>query len=120
MYTIAKTFRFEGAHSLPSLPTSHKCYNLHGHSYSVTLYLRSEKLDQHGFIKDYGELVEFKQLIERDFDHKFVNETLAPIQTSAENLAKYFHGQACRYYPGLVWKVRVSESTSSWAEFESV
>ena len=32
---VFKTFTFEAAHSLPNVPTNHKCARLHGHSFRV-------------------------------------------------------------------------------------
>lgn len=116
MYRIAKTFRFEAAHSLPSLPPQHKCHNLHGHSYVVTIELQSETLDEHGFILDYGDLRDFAQLVSW-LDHSNLNDKL-PCATSAENLARWLFDCAAVYYGGLVSAVEVSESTSSWARYE--
>jgi 6-pyruvoyltetrahydropterin/6-carboxytetrahydropterin synthase len=32
---LTKDFRFEAAHTLPSLPEDHKCRRMHGHSFKV-------------------------------------------------------------------------------------
>ena len=33
--TVVQKFQIEAAHRLPNLPSDHKCYRLHGHSYLV-------------------------------------------------------------------------------------
>ena len=35
---IYKEFTFDSAHKLPNVPDGHKCKNLHGHTYKLTVY----------------------------------------------------------------------------------
>ncbi|MCH9822319.1 MAG: 6-carboxytetrahydropterin synthase, partial [Bacteroidetes bacterium] len=35
---IYKQFTFDSAHQLPNVPEGHKCKNLHGHTYHLTVY----------------------------------------------------------------------------------
>ena len=39
---IIKDFRFEAAHTLPSLPADHKCRQMHGHSFKVEIHVEGE------------------------------------------------------------------------------
>ena len=39
---IFKDFAFEAAHKLPLVPETHKCSNLHGHSFKVRLYIEGK------------------------------------------------------------------------------
>ncbi|MGE3705712.1 MAG: 6-pyruvoyl tetrahydropterin synthase family protein [Vicinamibacterales bacterium] len=112
-FTIAKRFRFEAAHSLPSLPEGHKCRRVHGHSYSVWLELSGE-VDEHGFVRDYGELGTAADLIIRALDHRDLNEFIDP--SSAEVLARWLYVQFQPICPELV-AVRVSETETTWAEY---
>lgn len=115
MFEIAKTFRFEAAHSLPSLPEGHKCRRQHGHSYGVTLILQARELDRHGFVRDYGELSEFRTWLAETCDHRDLNEiVMGP--TSAEVLAGWFFEVAHAWYADVV-AVRVSETESTYAEY---
>lgn len=115
MFEIAKTFRFEAAHSLPSLPESHKCRRSHGHSYRVTLILRARDLDEHGFVRDYGDLAEFREYVDATLDHRDLNTVLS-VPTSAELLALWCFEVAHAWYPELV-AVRVRETGSTYAEY---
>ncbi|MGB0390019.1 MAG: 6-pyruvoyl trahydropterin synthase family protein, partial [Salibacteraceae bacterium] len=36
---IYKHFSFDSAHELPNVPEGHKCKNLHGHTYHLTVFL---------------------------------------------------------------------------------
>lgn len=76
MYSITKRFYFSASHQLDSLPDGHKCKRLHGHNYTVTLEFRSETLDEHGFIRDYGSLDGFAEWLRVTLDHRHLNDVL--------------------------------------------
>lgn len=71
-FTITKDFVFHASHILHGLPENHKCSNLHGHEYKVTLYLIGNHLDERGFLLDFGELGEFKRWLDGTFDHAHI------------------------------------------------
>lgn len=104
MYTIGKTFSFAAAHSLPSLPTSHKCHNLHGHNYLVSVELQSDTLDDDGFVRDYADLRKAWEIIEAMIDHHDLNEVF-DFATTAENLAAHLYAT----FHGLLLEDNVSE-----------
>jgi 6-pyruvoyltetrahydropterin/6-carboxytetrahydropterin synthase len=115
MYTITKLFPFEASHSLAGLPDTHPCSRMHGHSYLVELELKSETLNEVGFVRDYRELDIFKRLIDDKFDHRTLNEIVS-FNPSAENLSFFFYQIAKRLAPEVV-AVRVSETQKTWAEY---
>lgn len=90
MYTIGKQFSFASAHQLHGLPKGHKCGRLHGHNYTVDVIIQSQALDETGFVIDYGELSFVKDFIDKEIDHKNLND-IFDFQTTAENLAQYFY-----------------------------
>ena len=89
MFTITKEFLFDAAHHLPLMPEGHKCKRHHGHSYRVIMELQSEKLDDFGFVLDYGELAPIKEYIDSTLDHRDLVEVFGAVgnTTSAERLA---------------------------------
>lgn len=88
-WTVEKEFRFEASHSLPQLPTNHKCNRLHGHSYRVVLVIGTDQLDERGFAGvDYAELDEFSKYLNDKFDHRNLNDVVGAENTTAERLAK--------------------------------
>jgi 6-pyruvoyltetrahydropterin/6-carboxytetrahydropterin synthase len=111
MFRIGKTVVFAAAHHLPQLPATHKCHNPHGHNYEVYVEVESEKLDENGFVLDYGAI---KDIIMR-FDHKDLNEELDFFPT-AEQLAQYFYATFAEHGFTLP-VVRVKETDDSFAEF---
>lgn len=123
MYIIKKEFQFEAAHKLVGLPEGHKCGQLHGHSYKVIVELASSKLDEHGFVKDYGELKPIKDWIDYELDHKYLNDVLNPGESedcpmysnpTAENLARYIYDIFIIFCPQLIAvTVKETEKTSA-------
>lgn len=115
MYTISKMFEFSAAHQLFGLPQGHKCGNLHGHNYIIKVVLKSEELNEHGFVVDYGDLAPIKRYIDENLDHKNLNDVLG-FQTSAENIAKFLYSKFKEMFPQLT-EVHVSETAKTWAVY---
>lgn len=117
MYKISKEFAFSAAHSLFGLPDEHPCSRLHGHNYVVTVHLKSDKLNPHGFVRDYNELNFVKEYIDKKLDHRNLNEILAPLNSSAENIAKLLFDT---FKPQLseLYAVEVSETPKTSAIYE--
>ena len=47
---VIKDFRFEAAHTLPSLPDDHKCRQMHGHSFKVEIHIEGEVNPEIGWV----------------------------------------------------------------------
>ena len=90
MYTISKQFSFSASHVLDHLPDDHPCARIHGHNYLVTIHLKSETLDQYGFVKDYKSLNFVKRLIDEMMDHQHLNDRMSAPPTS-ENIARFLY-----------------------------
>ncbi|TQF05548.1 6-carboxytetrahydropterin synthase [Kitasatospora acidiphila] len=121
-HRIGKRFRFEAAHYLPGLPDGHQCARLHGHSYEVEFVLTADRLSGPGFVTDFGDLAPVKMMIDSALDHRVLNEALPELVPTSENLAAYLAGWFVEHVepglPGRLTAVRVSETASSWAQFE--
>lgn len=122
-HRISKRFAFEAAHFLVGLPEGHQCSRMHGHSYQVEFVLTADELTGPGFVTDFGELAPVKRFIDGTLDHQVLNEVL-PVVPTSENLAAYlaewFVETVQPGIPGRLEMVRVSETASSFAEFEVV
>jgi 6-pyruvoyltetrahydropterin/6-carboxytetrahydropterin synthase len=116
MYTIRKDFTFDAAHQLHGLAEGHKCGNLHGHTYTVTIELKRANLDENSFVRDYGELKEIKNWIDSMLDHKNLNDVFS-CQTSAENIAREIFNRWRRDFPDMV-AVEVKETPKTSARYE--
>jgi len=117
MYSISKQFSFSAAHSLRELSPEHPCTRLHGHNYVVTVHLKSEQLNETGFVCDYKELEKIKEYIDTHFDHQNLNDLMFPLNPSAENLAKMLYDIFKPVFPQL-YAVEVSETPKTSALYE--
>lgn len=121
MYTITKEFSFCASHKLKGLPNTHPCSNLHGHNYIIKVELKSDKLDDTGFILDYRSLDVIKNWLNNTVDHKNLNDVL-PFNPTAENMAYYFFGRFKMLLglekQNLLFAVEVSETPKTNARFQ--
>ena len=125
MWTICKRVTFEAKHRLFLIDKTDeenkkifgKCFQDHGHSYKLYIYLRTDKL-VNGMVRNFTEVKEiFKQYIEPDFDHnKPIEEILNELST-AENISKFLYYKFKQYIPE-VFKIRVWETEMGYAEYE--
>lgn len=90
MYKITKEFAFSASHQLNGLPETHPCSRMHGHNYIIRVELKSETLNDVGFVVDYRALDDIKKFIDDVLDHQHLNDVL-PFNPTAENMAKYFY-----------------------------
>ncbi|WP_367716387.1 6-carboxytetrahydropterin synthase QueD [Nitratireductor sp. GISD-1A_MAKvit] len=116
MYRVSKEFHFSASHRLANLPDDHPCARLHGHNYIVVVELAGERLDNHGFVRDYRELKPLKDHIDDTLDHRHLNEVFGHDGVTAEFLAKALFDW-CRTRWSEVTAVRVSETPKTWAEY---
>lgn len=119
---VSKEFTFDAAHHLHCYEG--KCKNLHGHTYKVVLGV-SGFVDERGLMIDFGDLKAiWKKEIEIFLDHRYLNETLPPMNTTAENmvvwiyekLAASLNNQQNQYLGARVEFVRLYETPTSYAE----
>lgn len=115
MYIITKEFHFSASHILGGLPDGHPCGRMHGHNYIVKVELQAYRLDEKGFVIDYGDLSPLKHYIDRELDHRHLNDILR-VNPSAENLAKHLFDFCADIWPqtSAVW---VSETPKTWAVY---
>lgn len=118
MLRIGKQFHFSASHVLDRLPSWHQCARMHGHNYLVELELtgRREQLGEVGFVRDFGDLDDFKRWLDETLDHRHLNEVLDGWHPSAENLAMWIYDRWADRLPELT-AVVVRETPGSWAEY---
>ena len=112
MMEIYKEFTFEAAHLLPNVPEGHKCRRLHGHSYSVKIFVQGEIGDDSGWIMDFGDIkVAFKPIHDQ-LDHQYLNEIEGLENPTSEMIARWIW---TRLKPGLpqLSRLEISETCTS-------
>ncbi|MCY0935978.1 6-pyruvoyl trahydropterin synthase family protein [Streptomyces sp. H34-S4] len=113
---FAASAAFDATHRLEGLAADHQCTRLHGHSYLVTIpaegaaYPRSANMPR--ILAHY---------VTGSFHGQVLNDVL-PVNPTCELLAEHFarwlEGRTITPGNGRTMRVRVSETESSWAEFE--
>lgn len=77
-YTVSIKVSFCYGHRIVGHPG--KCANLHGHTGTVEVLVRSSKLDELGMVTDFSPLkTRIKEYIDTAYDHKMVLEHTDPI-----------------------------------------
>ncbi len=102
---------FSAAHYLPDY--GGKCEALHGHNYTVELFILASDLAKNGLAHDFAEIR--ARLREIMPDHKLLNDLIE--KPSAENIARYIYEKLVLFYPGLI-KVVVWENGRQGAEYQ--
>lgn len=118
---VSKEFTFDAAHHLHCYEG--KCKNLHGHTYKVVFGI-SGFTDERGLMIDFGDIKEiWKEKIEIHLDHRYLNETLPLMNTTAENIVVWIYEKMAEalletpHYKGArVEFVRLYETPTSYAE----
>lgn len=116
MYKISKQFAFSASHILEGLTNEHPCARLHGHNYLVTVHLKSNEVNEIGFVQDYRELSIIKEYIDNNLDHRHLNDII-PMNPTAENLACYLYNIFKNKIP-LLYAIEVSETPKTSAIYE--
>lgn len=121
---ISKEFTFDAAHHLHDYEG--KCKNLHGHTYKVIFGI-SGLMDNRGIMMDFTDLKEiWKTEIEIFLDHRYLNETLPLMNTTAENMVGWIYEKMKdalnkeerqqQFNGARVEFVRLYETATSYAE----
>ncbi|MGH3916114.1 MAG: 6-pyruvoyl trahydropterin synthase family protein [Pseudonocardiaceae bacterium] len=120
-FTISKAFDFSASHELRLLSEMHKCTRNHGHNYVVTLTLTADRLNEYGFVTDFGDLAPFGDYLKATFDHRLINDQVDFHPTSellAFHFGRWFIDNLEPHIHGRLVSVRVSETLTSSALWE--
>ena len=116
---VSKEFTFDAAHHL--FHYEGKCKSLHGHTYRLQIAI-SGMLDERGMVFDFADLKTiYKEHLEPHLDHRYLNESLPYMNTTAENMVywiyKTFEANLSQIRGLRMESVRLYETPSSYAEF---
>jgi 6-pyruvoyltetrahydropterin/6-carboxytetrahydropterin synthase len=120
MFELKIVTQFAAAHHLRNFKG--KCEQLHGHNWSVEVFVRAQQLDSSGLVKDFGEIKDHTHRILSDLDHKYLNE-LTPFleeNPSSEHIARYLFnrlGDLLNDERVCISRVAVWESDTSCATY---
>ena len=108
MYYVRKTMEVSAAHKL-ELDYESPCTNTHGHNWKITVFCKSDEVNQNGMVIDFKEI---KKSVHAAMDHKYLNDVF-DFNPTAENIAKWIVDSIpCCY------RAEVEESSNNWAAYE--
>jgi 6-pyruvoyltetrahydropterin/6-carboxytetrahydropterin synthase len=113
VYEQSYEFTFEAAHDLAEAVKGegdHPYARIHGHSFVVTLTLRSKTLAAEGWIMDFARLREVCERLRARLDHRLLNTIAGLERPTLENTAAYIFREAAREAPAL-FRVEISRPT---------
>ncbi len=121
MFTLCVKDSFAAAHRL--IGYKGKCEELHGHNFTVEIFISGESLGDDGMLIDFQTIKRHLANILDVLDHKYINEIpfFAERASSAEYIAMYIFSEMERCMEGervSVRKVRVWESERAYASYE--
>ncbi|MGB5301780.1 MAG: 6-carboxytetrahydropterin synthase QueD [Gemmatimonadota bacterium] len=114
---IWKEFSFDAAHLLPNVPEGHKCRRLHGHTYTVRVFVRGEPDENVGWIIDFADIKEAFDPIRERLDHYYLNEIEGLENPTAEMLARWIWQRLAPRLDGLS-RIEIQETCTSGCTYE--
>ena len=120
MYELDITREFSAAHVLKGYDGL--CSNLHGHNWTVQVFIRAGQLDDIGIAADFTIIKRVLTDILSLFDHKYLNDLpeFQSINPTSENIARIIFEKLAPAVtkPGIkLDRVRVCESPTSGATY---
>lgn len=103
---VSKEFTFDSAHHLHCYEG--KCQHLHGHTYRLQVIM-SGIPDERGIVIDFADMkrIARERVIDR-LDHRYLNEALPPMNTTAENMVVWIFEQIRQGLDSEGWSPRVT------------
>ena len=98
---IGYEFGFDAAHRFNAVPRGHKYRGVHGHSFRVEVALRGSPRPPHGFVADLEKIERACRALQRQLDHKLLNNIKYLQNPSLENLALWIWSRLASTFPGL-------------------
>ena len=98
---LAKDFEFESAQSLPNFPEGHKCRQLHGHSFKVTISVRGEVDEATGILYDHARISAAMAPLLEQLDHGHLNAIAGLENPTIELMCRWLWERLQPSVPGL-------------------
>tara|TARA_B100001013_G_scaffold334836_1_gene252802 strand:+ start:766 stop:1137 length:372 start_codon:yes stop_codon:yes gene_type:complete len=109
---VYKKFNVESARSLPNVPETHPCYQLHGHSFKIIISVKGQ-LDKHtGFVTDFQEIENAFNPIKKILDHSFLNKIEGLGNPTSENICIWIWDKIESSIPNIC-EIEIKETDST-------
>jgi len=116
---IFKQFTFDSAHFLPNVPETHKCRQVHGHTYKLTVFVDGKPAAGTGWVMDFSELKQAVCEVLDEVDHKMLNNVPGLDNPTCELLAVWLWNKIKPSVTQLC-KIELYETPTSGVIYEGV
>jgi len=114
---LTKEFRFEAAHTLPSLPADHKCRQMHGHSFKVEISIEGVVDETIGWVYDHKRISDAMRPLLEQMDHSYLNDIEGLESPTIERMAAWFWKKLAPDLPGLA-EIVIFETPTARCSFK--
>jgi 6-pyruvoyltetrahydropterin/6-carboxytetrahydropterin synthase len=114
---IFKQFTFDSAHFLPHVPDGHKCKEIHGHTYRLTVSVEGELEEKLEWVMDFAEIKNVIDPIIKSIDHKLLNNISGLENPTCEIIAVWLWNKIKPKVP-LLTRIELHETPTSGAVYE--
>lgn len=115
MYRLRVKSEFDAAHKLKN---TGKCSRLHGHTWTVEIFVTGKEPNQDGMVIDFRELKKELCELTEELDHSYLNDFEEIGNPTSENIARYLYNKLNGFWEGIdLEKVRIWEGEKSWCEY---
>ena len=114
---IYKQFTFDSAHFLPNVPEGHKCRQIHGHTYQLTVYAEGPLLNHEGWVLDFADLKAIVKPLVDQLDHALLNNIPGLENPTAELISVWLWNKIKTHLPALS-KIELKETPTSGVIYE--
>lgn len=114
---IYKQFFFDSAHFLPKVPKGHKCGDLHGHTYKLTVFFEGDLDPEEGWLIDFNEIKKIVDPVVSSIDHKLLNDIPGLENPTSELLSVWLWNKIKPELP-LLSRIELNETPTSGVLYE--
>ena len=114
---IFKQFTFDSAHFLPHVPDTHKCREIHGHTYLLKIFIEGGLQPRLGWVMDFTDIKAVVDPLIKIVDHKMLNKIEGLENPTCELFAVWLWD---RIKPGLpsLKRIELNETPTSGVIYE--
>ena len=113
MLELTRKYQFHAARKLTSLPDSHPCSKIHGHTFSVIIKLSGKIDESKGWVIDFSDIDNiYNNEVQSILDHQYLNDLENLSNPTTEHIAIWIWKKLSTHLNGLS-AVTVSERNDS-------
>lgn len=109
---VYKKFNIESARSLPNLPKSHPCNQIHGHSFKIIISIKGDVDEKSGFVKDFQIIENAFKPLKKILDHTYLNDIKGLSNPSSENICIWIWNKLKSSLENI-YKIEIKETDST-------